>query len=176
MTRSEILNNIYCPAAGSASDTYKAPEARLVTANAVCIDGSRAALALSWSHHGSRNADARRQEALRNVIEKSASGSSLHGSRSDLPPILNCGNTAACERSEHKNFVVVSHGFPIDPDYAILSRPAHDHNFNPPPTMRNFSQMSSNCTTPIFNGHHLSPRPRTGLGILCISLDLNVLL
>ena len=59
MTRSEILNNIYCPAAGSASDTYKAPEARLSTANAVCIDGSRAALALSWSHHGSRNVDAR---------------------------------------------------------------------------------------------------------------------
>ena len=56
-----------------------------------------------------------RQEALRNVIEKSNPSS-----RSDLPSIMNCSNTTACERSEHKNFIVVSHGFPIDPDYAIM--------------------------------------------------------
>ena len=149
MTRSEILNNIYCPAAGSARETYKAPEAKLATANAVCIDGSRAALALSWSHHGRGNLDARRQEALRKVIDKSTPGHS----RTDLPPILNC-TTAACERSEHKNFVVVSHGFPIDPDYAIMTR--HAEVENPSTPARNFA---SNCTTPIF-----SPRPRTGIG------------
>ncbi len=36
---------------------------------------------------------------------------------------LNCSLVGRCERSEHKNFVVVSHGFPIDPDYNIFTHP-----------------------------------------------------
>lgn len=114
MTRNEILNNIYCPASGApgggCNSEYKSPEARLTSASAVCIDGSRAALALSWSNYGAggRNAEARRQEALRNVIEKS-------------DPSLD--QAQICEHTEHKNFVVVSHGFPIDPDYNIVSKP-----------------------------------------------------
>ena len=124
MTRSEILSNIYCPAAPStglgALRSPEGPETKLASASAVCIDGSRAALALSWSNNGSRHVDARRQEAVLKAIAKSEKSNKS----SDLPPILGC-NTAACERSEHKNFVVVSHGFPIDPDYAILTRPGH---------------------------------------------------
>ena len=126
MTRSEILSNVYCPAAGGTHGNHetscKTPaEAKLARANAVCIDGSRAALALSLSNHGSRHVDARRQEALWNAISKSTTaGGSTHSRSEDLPPILH-SSTAACERSEHKNFVVVAHGFPIDPDYAIMS-------------------------------------------------------
>ena len=77
MTRSEILSNVYCPAVGGThghnhdhNNHKTTAEAKLARANAVCIDGSRAALALSLSNHGSRNVDARRQEALWNVISK----------------------------------------------------------------------------------------------------------
>ena len=173
MTRSEILSNVYCPAIGGTHghpDTghhpHKTPEANLARANAVCIDGSRAALALSLSNHGSRNVEARRQEALWNAVNKATTAGGSSCSRSeDLPPLLN-SNTAACERSEHKKFVVMAHGFPIDPDYAIMSRPPPHHashnslNSNslnshnslnvPSPRNQSISQMSSNCTTPIF--------------------------
>ena len=77
MTRSEILSNVYCPAVGGThghnhdhNNHKTTAETKLARANAVCIDGSRAALALSLSNHGSRNVDARRQEALWNVISK----------------------------------------------------------------------------------------------------------
>ena len=152
MTRSEILNNIYCPAAGTSPDTttFKPAEAKLASASAVCIDGSRAALALSFSNHGSRNVDARRQEAIRTVIEKSQK------SNSSLPSIL-ASHTSPCSRSEHKNFVVISHGFPIDPDYAIMSKPMRE--FSGAAKHLNF-MSSSNCNTPINNNFM---RPKTGL-------------
>ena len=150
MTRSEILNNIYCPAAGTAPDTtaFKTAEAKLTQASAVCIDGSRAALALSWSNNGSRNVDARRQEAIRTVIEKSKSNSNL--------PSIIASNTSPCSRSEHKNFVVIRAGFPIDPDYAIMSKPMKE--FSGAAKHLNF-MSSSNCNTPINNNFM---RPKTG--------------
>ena len=105
MTRSEILSNVYCPATGGThghnghnhdhNNHKTTAETKLARANAVCIDGSRAALALSLSNHGSRNVDARRQEALWNVISKSTTaGGSTHSRSEDLPPILN-NSTAA---------------------------------------------------------------------------------
>ena len=87
-------------------------------------DGSRAALALSWSYNGSRNLDARRQEAIRNVIEKSAA--SKPASRAEvLSNMHGCPSTEACQRSDHKNFVVTNRGFPIHPDYNIMTRYVH---------------------------------------------------
>lgn len=149
MTRSEILNNIYCPAAGHTDSTvFKPAEAKLSAASAVCIDGSRAALALSFSNNA-RNVDARRQEAIRTVIEKSEK------SKSKLPSIMN-SHTSPCARSEHKNFVVISHGFPIDPDYAIMSKPMKDF----AGAAKHLNLMSSsNCNTPINNNFM---RPKTG--------------
>jgi hypothetical protein len=164
MTRNEILSNIYCPASGGGSMEIDSADSMLSTASAVCIEGSRAALALSWSNHGSRNLDARRQEALRNVIEKSASTVSL--SRSEQLSTFHSGPSTIsghCDRSEHKNFVVVSHGFPIDPDYNIVSHPpatSNDPNascnglmtrsmsFPSPSRLTSSHEIRNNCTIP----------------------------
>ena len=137
-------------------------------------DGSRAALALSWSYNGSRNLDARRQEAIRNVIERS--NSSKPTSRAEvISNIHGCPSTEACQRKDHKNFVVTNRGFPIDPDYNIMTRPSADgyqgggggDDFSKRRGV--FSSRSDNCNTPLYLGGRTSSasstsRAKTSIG------------
>ena len=146
-------------------------------------DGSRAALALSWSYNGSRNLDARRQEAIRNVIERS--NSSKPTSRAEvISNIHGCPSTEACQRKDHKNFVVTNRGFPIDPDYNIMTRPSADgyqgggggDDFSKRRGV--FSSRSDNCNTPLYLGGRTSSasstsRAKTSIGNLVIIFFYN---
>ena len=83
-----------------------------------------------------------------------------------------CPSTEACQRSDHKNFVVTNRGFPIDPDYNIMTRPSADSFGSQEDLSKRRSggpnYRNDNCNTPIFSmgsgGRPMTSRPKTSIG------------
>ena len=109
------------------------------------------------------------------MIEKSVGGSKPTSRADVISNIHGCPSTEACQRKDHKNFVVTNRGFPIDPDYNIMTRPSAD-GFGYPGGQDDFakrrgvfSSRSDNCNTPLYLGGRTSSasstsRAKTSIG------------